>query len=803
MNHKEKNVYIRGVNYLARDGQSLLSHITETAELAYSFAAQFGLGEIARTIGLLHDVGKYSDEFQRYLRDSIIGKRVRRGEVQHAWVGAFEAIKKFEDERGLEGLADIIANIVASHHGGLSDMISDSERVMPNRVKKYVARSCEEVNVILKEKEVEEILSEVKWEEVIKEFKNLRTNLGIKDKFALHLAVRFLYSCLIDADRSNAAKLKDSGVSSDWNKMEEYLDDRLSKFSETPEELKSPLDKVRSNISNQCAKQADRPTGVFSLSVPTGGGKTLSSLRFAIRHARKNGLNRIVYVIPYLSIIDQTVRDFRDIFGLNADKWVIEHHSNFLLETENEDAEKHYNLATERWDAPIIVTTMVQFLESVYSNKATDLRKFHNMMQSVFIFDEVQALPVKCTYLFNELVNFLHKFGGSSSVLCSATQPALANVEYPIHLSSSPELVSLTEDDKKLFHRTFLIDKTNPEISCEEIASLAMSQFEQGKSTLVVVNTKAEARRVFENLGGCKDKYFLSTDMCPMHRLDVINLMHKVLDSNTKAEKVICISTQLIEAGVDISFDCVIRAEAGFDSVVQVAGRCNRHGKSPVPQDVIIVRILDEKLGSLEEIKLGKSITDRLIREGFLRTVDVALEKYYQYKFDSSDQKILMSYPTSKDFPRSGTVLHDALGINTKVKNAYRNAHYDTPYKGLHSAFQFAAENFAVIDGYHIGVVVPYKRPGEEYTVNKLVSDFIKTRERLNCSQDNETRIAVHKERSLILRKLQQYTISVYANQEESIHQVAELVDDTFYFLAADHYNSITGLAPQQGFISI
>lgn len=784
--------------YLARDGQMLRSHIYETAEIAYSFAAPFGLGEVARAIGLLHDLGKYSEAFQRYLSNSLLGKKVTRGEVPHAWLGAFEALNELENERSLVGLADIIANIVASHHGGLSDMISDSERMMPNRVNKYAERKCEQINDILEEKEVEGILSEIKWEYVIKEFNNLRMNLGTKDKFALHLAVKFLYSCLIDADRSNAAMIKALEISSNWDKIEECIDNKLSKFAEMPEELKSPLDNIRANISNQCAKQADRPIGVFSLSVPTGGGKTLSSLRFAIRHARKNGLKRIIYVIPYLSIIDQTVSDFRDIFGSNAEKWILEHHSNFLLETDNEDAEKSYDLATERWNAPIVVTTMVQFLESAFSNKATDLRKFHNMMQSIFIFDEVQALPVKCTYMFNDLLNFLHKFGGTSSVLCTATQPALAKVDRPINLSDSPDLVSLSAEDKKLFNRTIFINKTNQEMTYEEIATLAKEQFNQGKSTLVVVNTKKEAREVFKSLGECKDKYFLSTDMCPAHRLDVINLMHKILDSNERRRDhhIICVSTQLIEAGVDISFDCVIRAVAGFDSIVQVAGRCNRHGKSHIPQEVIIVRIADERLGNLPEIELGKRITDRLIREGVIDNVELALGRYYKYKFDMTEQKELMSYPTS------GTYLHNVLGVNKIARESYKNAHNGSQYEGLHSAFQFAAEHFSVIEGYHIGVVVPYKHNEDEYMVNKLVGDFKKTREELNYAQDNEKRIAVHKERSRILQKLQQYTISIYANQEEMIHQIAELVDDTFYFLAASHYDSITGLTPEQGFAS-
>ena len=593
-------------------------------------------------------------------------------------------------------------------------------------------------------------------------------------------------------------------ASPDWDEMERLLDARLAAFDKVSKESKSPLDRVRALISSQCAEQATRTPGIFTLSVPTGGGKTLSSLRFAIRHARANGLNRIVYVIPYLSIIDQTACDFRKIFGDRADDWLLEHHSNFLLESDNEDDEKRYDLGTQRWDTPVIVTTMVQFLESVMSNKASDLRKFHNMMRSVFVFDEVQALPVKCTHLFNATVNFLHKFGGSSCVLCSATQPALAKVQRPIHLSPSPDLVSLPDADKALFRRTVLIDQTSPELTCEEIADLALSRIRQGKSTLVVVNTKAEARKVFSCLGASDDNYFLSTDLCPAHRLDVIDKMRMALDRNNDNRKrpVLCVSTQLIEAGVDISFDCVIRVEAGFDSIVQVAGRCNRHGRSSSPQEVIIVRVKDEKLGNLAEIELGKRLTDRLIRDYLLGTPEQALEVYYQYKFGDSEQKILMDYPTSKDFPKSGTMLFNVLGKNTLAAQAFKNAHDNDSYQGLHSAFQFAAEHFAVIDGAHIGVVVPYIRPGGTPEVQSLVSDFIATGERLRATFDREVRAAIFRERSRILRRLQQYTISVYPSREVAIQQMASRIEDAFYLLSPDRYDPVIGLTDEQGFLN-
>lgn len=790
----------------ARPGQDLIVHLRAVAEWARAMAEPFGLGCLAHACGLLHDLGKYSDAFKKYLREALEGKTVRRGEVPHAWEGALAMLRQLGESPSTMGLADILANVVASHHGGLTDMVSDAERVIPRRLHSLAQAHPDDMRDVLACPEVASLLEEIGWDEVRREFAALWKRVG-KKQFALHLAVKFLYSCLVDADRCDAAGLKHDGQSPDWNAMERCLDARLDKFADIPSQDRSPLDAVRALISSQCASQADRAPGVFTLSVPTGGGKTLSSLRFAIRHARANSLKRIVYVIPYLSIIDQTARDFRNLFDARADEWLLEHHSNFVLEDDDAEEEKRHELGTQRWNAPIIVTTMVQFLESVFSNKASDLRKFHNMMQTVFVFDEVQALPVKCTHLFNAAINFLHGFGGSTCVLCSATQPRLADksiVDRPLALSPFPDLVSLPASFKPVFHRTVLVDMTSSELTCEQIAELALSRFRQGKHTVVVLNTKADARKVFKALADGIPKYFLSTDMCPAHRLDVLDRMRLELAPDKPAPRtpILCVSTQLIEAGVDISFDCVIRAEAGFDSVIQVAGRCNRHGHSPIPQEVIVVRVAAENLKNLPEIALGKSLTERLVQEKLLDDPERALESYYAYKFGLPSQKILMDYPT----PDNGPTLFDALGKNIRAAQAFKDAHGDRPYPGLHAAFQFAAEHFAVIDGFHIGVVVPYESPGNPNAVQQLVTDFNDSCNRFVHTFDRESRATIFRERSRILRRLQQYTVSVYANKESDIKQIATPIGDAFdafYFLAPDRYDPVIGLNSDMGLLNL
>lgn len=786
----------------ARPGQPLVVHLRTVAEWAKALADPFGLGVLAYACGLLHDLGKYSADFQRYLADALAGKVVRRGDVPHAWEGALAILRQLGKTPATMGLADLLANIVASHHGGLTDMIADSERVMPRRLLKHAKAHPDEDRGVMESPEAAALLLEVDWDGVRREFAALCRRLD-NNKFALHLAVKFLFSCLVDADRSDAAGLVRDDTLPDWSAMERCLDAKLATFATTSPEQASPLDAVRASISAQCAAQAGRAPGVFTLSVPTGGGKTLSSLRFAIRHARENKLKRIVYVIPYLSIIDQTAREFRKIFGKRADEWLLEHHSDFLLESDNEDDEKRYDLGTQRWDAPVIVTTMVQFLESVFSNKASNLRKVHNMAESVFIFDEVQALPVKCTHLFNGALNFLSGFAGAACVLCSATQPALASTDRPLRLAPNPALVSLREADKTLFRRTHLVDMTATALTCEQIAELAVARYSKGQSTLVVMNTKGEARKVFAALSGVAGKYFLSTAMCPAHRLDVIARMRAALDPVHPHPRspILCVSTQLIEAGVDISFDCAIRALAGFDSIVQIEGRCNRHGLSAVPGEVILVRVADEdsSLIHLPEIALGKRLSSRLIAEGLLSDPENALATYYAYKFGDPEQKCLMDYPVGDNTPP----LYDLLGDNLRTRQAYADAHAGTFYPGLHSAFQSAAERFALIEGTHLGVVVPYESSDDPREVQTLVQDFLATSAVLGNMSGREARTDLFRERSSILRRLQQYTVSVYPDQESAISALAAKIDDTFYFLSADHYDPLVGLTATQGFLSV
>ena len=324
------------------------------------------------------------------------------------------------------------------------------------------------------------------------------------------------------------------------------LNKYLSKLTAENNKSDKAIIELRNDISRQCAEAGLREIGIYTLEVPTGGGKTLSSLRFALEHARKHNLDRIIYVIPYLSILSQTAIEMRS--ALNADnETVLEHHSNVLP-----DDPEYYKLHTDRWDSPIILTTQVQFLESVFSAKGSDLRKLHNMARSVIIFDEIQTLPVKCVHLFNSILNFLNKVCGTTILLCTATRPLLDKVSHPVILSEHPSIAVCG----KIPRRNEIVNALRPAgYSYEELTDFILEK--HIASTLIIVNTKTAARSLYLQLRSrAKNVLHLSTNMCPSHRDYVISNLRCML---SRGESVICVATQLIEAGVNISFECVIR----------------------------------------------------------------------------------------------------------------------------------------------------------------------------------------------------------------------------------------------------
>ena len=770
--------------YFARENETVEEHLAHVAQMASVFAYSFGGAELAAACGYLHDLGKYTDDYQDYLQRSIKGEGAVRGETIHSLQGGCYALEKFRDVE----IADFVVNIVASHHGELIDMVDDEGRRTAERRVKAVTRKGKSIDELYREivrlPEVQGILKKIEYKKLRNEFGKVFVRL--KDFklgwFGLHLFIKMIYSCLVDADRCDAAGFDGRGEVPQWDEISAALDAKLATFANT-----SPLNRVRAEISRQCFNAGNRERGVYTLNIPTGGGKTLSSLRFAIQHAKKHGFKRIIYVIPYLSIIDQTAKELRAIFGAHADEWMLEHHSNIVLTDESEEDSR--GILTERWQSPIIVTTMVRFMETVMSNRAADLRKLHNMSEAVFVFDEFQALPLRCAALFSGTINFLTKMCASSAVLCTATQSSSSmNEAFPIYMAHDHELVSLKEEEKLLFKRVHFEFEKNDKTTAE-VAQFAADLISKGKSVLVVLNTKKTAEEVYQEckkIIGNVPRFFLSTNLCAQHRKDNIKQIKDLLKDDFETP-LLCVSTQLIEAGVDLSFGAVIRASAGVDSIIQAGGRCNRNGECKEPQAVYVVKVASEKLTNLPDIQIAQDVTRRICDE-FPRnelTEQKVVDCFYEYlKARHIDE---LCYPIRNDALMRN--VYDVLGENVVARNAYRTR-CQKKYKGCAAGFATAANAFWMIDAVQISAVVPYQ--DGEVDVVELVTEF--------------TRTFDPKEKIRILRKLQPYTVSVYANNEAWLQSISEEVkmfesseERAFYFIAPNYYDAELGLVRDGG----
>lgn len=534
--------------------QMLEDHLKEVSRLAGEFAAKFGNKKMGEVIGLAHDIGKYSDEFQKRL----LGYKER---VDHSSAGAQLMTKKYGDTVGM-----IFAYGITGHHGGLKDYygVPGEGSNVEERLKKVLS-PYENYN---KEIDFPERVSPI--------IQNLPKN---QMSFSLSFYIRMLFSCLVDADFLDTEKFinKEMSAKRGINVSMESLNNQFFKGLEDMRSGKelTKINKIRNEVLDDCIRAANCDPGMFTLTVPTGGGKTLSSAAFALKHAKKHGLERIIYVIPFTSIIEQNVSVFRDYIG---DEVILEHHSNVDYSDEFDDEnrqkslqEERWRLASENWEIPFVVTTSVQFFESMYHQKTSKCRKLHNLAKSVIIVDEAQSIPVDYFKLCLEGLKELSRSYGSTVVLCTATQPYIeqffSEEKPPREIISRP--VNLYRECKRV-DVGYLNDISDEQLS---------QRLQENEKVLCIVNTKRHAHLLFKKVSKiCGDGvYHLSTHMYPVHRKTILKEIRKRLKSK---ERCIVISTSLIEAGVDISFPFVYRSLTGIDSIAQAAGRCNREGES-------------------------------------------------------------------------------------------------------------------------------------------------------------------------------------------------------------------------------
>lgn len=806
-------------HYRKEDGkeQSVEEHLAGVACFAKAFAGKVGLASLGEVMGLLHDSGKYSKAFQDYIGSAVgqinpdaeeyVDAKGLKGKIDHSTSGAQFIWRMRQDKTGVEWqlARQIMALSVASHHSGIIDCLSPvGEDVFMRRMEKPENRTnFDEVFTKADESIKAKVRACLASDTIGADLKccleRLSTLTPMIGAFNLGMLTKFLFSTLIDADRLDSAyfenpkakaiKLNNDGV--DWNALIVKLKQHLAKF-----EQRNHVDGIRADVSTHCASFSTREKGLFSLTVPTGGGKTLASLRFALLHAEKHKMDRIIYVIPYTSIIDQNADVVRKILEdkNNLKEIVLEHHSNLTPENDTWQSK----ILSENWDAPVVYTTAVQFLETLFASGTRGARRMHQLANAIIVFDEIQAIPIRVIHLFNNAINFLVRQCGSTIVFCTATQPILDKVDHDKGAASLSDHPEMMPDIGSLFMDLCRVkvtdERKNDGWKDDEIACRTIHELEGSGSVLIVVNTKAAAQTIYKL---CKEKigtgtlakvFHLSTSMCPAHRMVVLEEIKACLDPDDPTP-VICVSTQLIEAGVDIDFGCVIRYMAGLDSVAQSAGRCNRNGLRDKPGKVLIINPVNENLDKLTDIRIAKEKAERVLGE-FQKDPSQfdcdligpkAMELYYKYYFfDRADQ---MAYPiTSKKIGRDGDLL-SLLSLNDLSVQSYKRTNGKSPAFHLRQSFKSAADAFAAIDAPTEGIIVPYGKEGE-----KIIADL--------CGA-----FEVKKQYAL-LKKAQRYSVNVFPNifrklsDNQCIHEVQE--GRGVMYLESQYYSAEFGLSVEQ-----
>jgi len=724
--------YIAHVRESDKAIQPLKAHLLGVQRLAEQYGLKLGLKHVAGLAGLLHDMGKYSNLFQAYIRAVAIqaeSSDQKRGDVDHSTAGGkllFDLLHG-EGRSGYEKLlAEVVGNAIISHHSDLQDFISpDSQSPFLRRVQeKHLPEYDLAVHRFL-----EDVMPKAKLQEYINLALEELQRFTDRTPTQSFFLCKFIFSCLIDADRTDTRRFEDgeetlktegtTGIDDQLQLYDLYyqrLMDHLSDLGTRPDAHK-PINLLRAHMSEQCDRFAVRPSGIYTLSIPTGGGKTLASLRYALRHAREYHKQRIIYVVPYTTIIEQNAAEVRKV--LQDEEHILEHHSNIIMDVEDKDEETEDGVVTRRaklklardhWDCPVIFTTLVQFLNVIYAKGNRNTRRMHNLMNAVIIFDEVQKVPIHCVSLFNEALNFLKRYGNCSILLCTATQPTLEKVKHSLLKDRDGEIVPNLQEITRAFKRVELVDRTDKPMRNDELADWIRSEIDVWGSTLVILNTRSVVKDLYEKLKEASCPVFhLSTSMCAAHRK---NQLQTIRDLLNKQVPFICVTTQLIEAGVDVSFKCVIRSLAGLDSIAQAAGRCNRHGEDEV-RNVYVINHAEEILSSEKEILVGKEISGNLFAL-FQRKADrydgnllyqVAMEEYFRYFYNKMDTDLDYYIP---ELNTRMTRLLMAMNSESSYVTHYYNKHGKRFPLLLSGSYRTAAEYFQVIKDQTEAVIVPY-----------------------------------------------------------------------------------------------
>ena len=768
--------FIAHIREIDQEVQSVSVHLLEVKELAESYGEKIGVKHLAGLAGVLHDLGKYTNEFREYIIEAVSNPNSppKRGSVDHSTAGGkllyglFHTGREINKFKGM--VAEIVGNAIISHHGYLQDYLNpDLESNYLNRVRDKELPEFDMTQQVFFENVMSraDFLNYVDKAAIELESYLSKGNISLWEQQLMFLT-KFIFSSLIDADRTNTRLFEENKTQQQINHHEELFDlyyerlmAKIQSLKEQPD-ANTPINLLRSEMSDQCDKFAEEPSGIYTLSIPTGGGKTLASLRYALKHTNLYKKKRIIYIVPYTTIIEQNAEEVRKI--LKDEVNILEHHSNIIADVNDDDenqdgimsVQQKLKLAKDNWDSPIIFTTMVQFLNVFYAKGSSNIRRLHNLSEAVIIFDEVQKVPISCVSLFNQALNFLKSYCYSSIVLCTATQPALDFVEHKLEINTDAEIIDNLDHVIDSFKRVEVIDfATNETYNNAKLSEFIKGKMSDVQSVLVILNTKSIVKDLYNQLIDANIEipiYHLSTALCAAHRNQILTEVKQHLKDGNK---IICLSTQLIEAGVDVSFDCVIRSLAGLDSIAQAAGRCNRHGEKDI-QQVYVIDHEDENLDYLKEIKAGKEIARKILLDIKRNPTDhgghilshLAMEKYFKEFYTAFESDLNYS------IPKLGKEMTELLVANKK-KSSYYQAYLSNKKGGLPlflvNSYKTAAEHFHAINNPTTSVIVPYEEG--KYIITELNGKGSIT------------------ELTYLLQKSQQYTINLYHYERQQLEQ--------------------------------
>lgn len=783
--------------------QSLKIHLTNVAESGRKQAESLGQGDVLFLLGLYHDLGKANKAFQDKL------EMQPNKHVDHSSAGAiylFQSIQACLKKSSIP-LADrvlfqeISAYVISAHHGmyniPLQDEDVQAERFAFNKLRhriiEGIANEPYQEDILPFAQELEDELRIYGYKDlndlIEKAFANYQqawSKLSWSDEsekeYYSGCFIRMYLSFLKNADILDTINayglliepLKDEEKQKLNDSYLEAIERKYRSFSHPT----TRLNEIRSQIGERVKSRGEKDsTGIYRLDLPTGAGKTNLSMRYAFHQLIDQNKSRFFYITPFLSVLEQNASEIKKVIGEVS---VLEHHSNVVKQTDDNDEKGAVmsNYLIESWDSQTILTSMVQFFQTLFKTKSANIRRFSSLANSVLILDEVQSLPIEVTTLFNLTMNFLNKVMNTTIILCTATQPTYDSAAIKHKLSyggkygEAADIVELTHDEKEVFSRTELrkFDENNQHSNLSDLVGFVL---ENDESILAIFNTKKTVDKFYMMLEGLTDRpiYQLSTNMCAQHRLDIISEIKQHLK---KGIPIICISTQLIEAGVDIDFNRVIRSYAGVDSIVQASGRCNREGKRDKGQVTLVnLTAEEENLSRLKEIKAKKDATEHIIHK-ISSPIEMSLLNRDFFEYYYANNQGSMDYPLSH-----GESVYDYLSTNSYQ---YRNN-----FKGkLKQAFKTAGLKMNLINNDTIGVLVPY---GD--AIEKLL--FL---EEL-CEYDYPS-VEDYQTIKALLKELQPYTVNV-RKHDQVLEATKPYLNGQIQILSDGYYDVKKGITLESG----